>query len=79
MFLDPIVDAVHDQTYADLGRDIDIKIQSWGDEAWAVGAATLVLRELFNLPGSDDRSPAIWHRDDYELLDETVERDLQRG
>ena len=46
VFLDPIVDAVHDQTYADLGRDIDIKIQSWGDEAWAVGAATLVLREL---------------------------------
>lgn len=67
-FLDPIVAAVRDQTFADLGKEVEIKIQSWGDEAWAVGAATLVLRELFNLPGSDDRSRAIWHRDhDHEL------------
>jgi predicted NBD/HSP70 family sugar kinase len=61
-FLGPIVDAVRGQTFADLGRDLDIKIQTWGDEAWAVGAATLVLRESFNLPGADDKSQAIWHR-----------------
>jgi len=61
-FLDPIVDAVREQTFADLGRELDIKIQTWGDEAWAVGAATLVLRESFNLPGADDKSQAIWHR-----------------
>jgi predicted NBD/HSP70 family sugar kinase len=61
-FLDPIVSAVRDQTFADLGREVEIKVQSWGDEAWAVGAATLVLRESFNLPGADDRSLAIWHR-----------------
>jgi N-acetylglucosamine repressor len=71
-FLDPIVAAVHDQTFADLGRDVDIKIQTWGDEAWAVGAATLVLRELFNLPGSDDRSTAIWHREHDDALAPTV-------
>ena len=79
VFLDPIVAAVHDQTFADLGRDVDIKIQSWGDEAWAVGAATLVLRELFNLPGSDDRSPAIWHRDQDEAPAVTGEASLSHG
>jgi predicted NBD/HSP70 family sugar kinase len=61
-FLDPIVSAVREQTFADLGRELEIKVQSWGDEAWAVGAATLVLRESFNLPGADDKSLAIWHR-----------------
>ena len=61
-FLNPIVSAVREQTFANLGRDLDIKIQMWGDEAWAVGAATLVLRESFNLPGADERSAAIWHR-----------------
>ena len=62
VFLDPIISAVREQTFADLGRQLAIKVQSWGDEAWAVGAATLVLRESFNLPGSDDSSTAIWHR-----------------
>jgi N-acetylglucosamine repressor len=61
-FIDPIVTAVREQTFADQGRELDIKVQSWGDEAWAVGAATLVLRESFNLPGADDKSLAIWHR-----------------
>jgi len=61
-FLDPIVSAVREQTFANLGSELDIKVQTWGDEAWAVGAATLVLRESFNLPGADTRSAAIWHR-----------------
>lgn len=60
-FLDPIVRAVREQTFASLGLKVDVKIQRWGDEAWAVGAATLVLRESFSLPGSDNRSLAIWH------------------
>lgn len=61
-FLDPIVRAVREQTFASLGLKVEVKIQRWGDEAWAVGAATLVLRESFSLPGSDTRSLAIWHR-----------------
>jgi len=61
-FVDPIVNAVRDQTFADIGRELEIKVQRWGDEAWAVGAATLVLRESFNLPGADDKSLAIWQR-----------------
>ncbi len=62
-YLDPIVSAVREQTFADLGQQVDIKIQTWGDEAWAVGAATLVLRESFNLTGANQRSAAIWNRE----------------
>ena len=60
-FLEPVTRAVRDGTFAGLGRDIPVKIQRWGNEAWAVGAATLVLRELFSLPGPDRESAAIWH------------------
>ncbi len=49
-YLDPVVAAVRDQTFADQGRHVEVKIQSWGDEAWAVGAATLVLRESSACP-----------------------------
>ncbi len=67
-YLDPIVDAVREQTFANLGRNLDVRIQSWGDDAWAVGAATLVLRESFNLPGADNNSQAIWHRSDDDTM-----------
>ena len=53
-FLGPVVTAVREQTFADQGRHVEVKIQRWGDEAWAVGAATLVLRESFSLPAPDD-------------------------
>src|SRR5664280_1958679 len=78
VFIDPIISAVREQTFADLGRDLEIKVQSWGDEAWAVGAATLVLRESFNLPGADDRSQAIWHRA-HSLSSATSEAALVNG
>ena len=61
-FTDPIIRAVREQTFASLGLKVEVKVQGWGDEAWAVGAATLVLRESFSHPGSDTRSLAIWHR-----------------
>jgi N-acetylglucosamine repressor len=61
-FLAPVITAVREQTFADLGRQVDVKVQRWGDDAWAVGAATLVLRESFSLPGPDEKSHAIWHR-----------------
>lgn len=61
-FFEPFVDTVHERTFPALGRELDIKIQQWGNEVWAVGAATLVLRELFSLPSLDDRGRAIWHR-----------------
>ena len=61
-YLDPVVAAVREQTFADQGRHVEVKIQRWGDEAWAVGAATLVLRESFSLPAPDHSGQAIWHR-----------------
>lgn len=61
-YLDPVITAVRDQTFADQGRHVEVKIQRWGDEAWAVGAATLVLRESFSLPAPDHSGNAIWHR-----------------
>jgi predicted NBD/HSP70 family sugar kinase len=63
-FIDPIIAAVREQTFGDLGRTVEVKVQLWGDEAWAVGAATQVLRESFSLPNSEDKSHAIWHRID---------------
>lgn len=61
-YLDPVVDAIRNQTFADQGRQVQVKVQSWGDEAWAVGAATLVLRESFSLPAPHGAGNAIWHR-----------------
>jgi N-acetylglucosamine repressor len=61
-FLAPVVTAVREQTFAGLGSHVEVKVQRWGDDAWAVGAATLVLRESFSLPGPDEKSHAIWHR-----------------
>ncbi|MGH2860955.1 MAG: ROK family protein [Solirubrobacteraceae bacterium] len=61
-YLDPVLAAVREQTFADQGCHIEVRIQRWGDEAWAVGAATLVLRESFSLPAPDQDGKAIWHR-----------------
>ena len=61
-FLDLVVAAIRDLAFAGLGKQIEVKVQQWGDDAWAVGAATLVLRESFALPGPDEDRRAIWHR-----------------
>ncbi len=42
-------EVIREKAFADLGKDLDIVVQPWGDDAWAVGAATLVLRDLFSL------------------------------
>lgn len=61
-FLAPIAEAVQELTFASLGHDVEVKVQQWGDESWAVGAATLVLRETFRIPEADEEGRAIWHR-----------------
>jgi hypothetical protein len=33
-----------------LASDTEIRIDLWGDDAWARGAGSLVLRELFESP-----------------------------
>lgn len=52
-FFGPLVEAARRLPFAGLGRETDILIQPWGDEAWAKGGATLVLRELFRPPVED--------------------------
>ena len=47
---DPMCAAVDRHTMPDLRSDVQISIEPWGDDAWARGAASLVLRELFESP-----------------------------
>jgi predicted NBD/HSP70 family sugar kinase len=48
-FFEPMKNVIRERAFANIGESLDIVVQPWGDEAWAVGAATLVLRELFSL------------------------------
>ena len=52
-FYEPLMESARRLPFAGLGRQTDILIQPWGDEAWAKGGATLVLRELFRPPVDD--------------------------
>ncbi|TMD04217.1 MAG: ROK family protein [Chloroflexi bacterium] len=47
---DTMQERIRSMTFDGLAAQMDIVIQPWGDRAWAIGAATLVLRELFSLP-----------------------------
>ncbi len=55
---DPMTQTIRKMTFDGLGAEMDIVIQPWGDRAWAIGAATLVLRELFSLPAAGE-SPGL--------------------
>ncbi len=46
----PMREAVAQYTFNDLAEDTEIVVQEWDDEAWAWGAASLVLREIFKSP-----------------------------
>jgi N-acetylglucosamine repressor len=47
---DPMCAAVDRYAMPGLRDDVQISIEPWGDDAWARGAASLVLRELFESP-----------------------------
>lgn len=46
----PMQAAVDSHVMPGLDKDTQIQIEPWGDDAWARGAASLVLRELFESP-----------------------------
>ena len=46
----PMREAVRRHAFADLAEDTEIIVQEWGDDAWARGAASLVLQEIFKSP-----------------------------
>ena len=48
----PLCEAVDKYVMPGLADDTEIKIELWNDDAWARGAAGLVLRELFEISHS---------------------------
>jgi N-acetylglucosamine repressor len=50
LLFDSMREAVKNNVMPGLVKTTEIQIDSWGDDAWARGAATLVLRELFESP-----------------------------
>lgn len=46
----PMYQALAAHTFDGLGEQLDVVIDQWGDEAWARGAASVVLGELFRPP-----------------------------
>lgn len=54
-YLAALRDAIHERASKEV--DTEVFIEQWGDEAWARGAATLVLRELFNPAHLRDGEP----------------------
>jgi predicted NBD/HSP70 family sugar kinase len=47
---EPMRDEVARYAFNGLADDAEIVIQEWGDEAWARGAASLVLQEIYRSP-----------------------------
>lgn len=50
VFFDALKSTVRKFALPDLYADLDLRIESWGDDVWARGAASLVLRSLFESP-----------------------------
>jgi predicted NBD/HSP70 family sugar kinase len=50
LFFTPMRQALAANTMPALKGDSQVRIDPWGDDAWAVGAASLVLRDLFVSP-----------------------------
>lgn len=64
IYLDAIIDGIR----AHHGLEgVEVVVEPWGDEAWARGAATLVLRELFHPAHLRDEEPPPAARPDLEI------------
>jgi predicted NBD/HSP70 family sugar kinase len=50
LLLDPMRAAISDAAFATLGSDTRVVVQRWGDEAWAQGAASIVVHEMLRPP-----------------------------
>jgi predicted NBD/HSP70 family sugar kinase len=58
LILDPLRDALREHCFNGLYDDMRLVAEPWGDEAWARGAASLLLGELFQPAlrrGEEDR------------------------
>lgn len=50
VFFSAVRTAFHDYVMTGLAEDTEIRVKSWGDDIWALGAASLVIAELFKSP-----------------------------
>lgn len=50
LLFEPMRDSVARYAFNGLAHDAEIVVQEWGDEAWARGAASLVLQEIYRSP-----------------------------
>lgn len=50
VFLTAVRTAFHNYVIPDLAKDTEIRVNSWGDDIWALGAASLVIAEIFKSP-----------------------------
>ncbi len=57
LIFQPMRQAIDRYMFDGLGNDMQIHIEPWNDEAWARGAASLVLRELFESPVTREEVP----------------------
>ncbi len=49
-FFGPVRSAFKECVMSGLADDIEIRVNSWGDDIWALGAASLVIAEIFKSP-----------------------------
>lgn len=50
LIFDPMRSAIHSYAMSTLRNDTEIRVDHWGDDAWAIGAASLVLGDYFASP-----------------------------
>jgi N-acetylglucosamine repressor len=50
LLLKPMREAAMSATFSRLGDEVRLEIQEWGDEAWAQGAASIVMHEMLKPP-----------------------------
>lgn len=50
LLFQPMRESIQVHTMPALLADTEVQVEAWGDDAWALGAASLVLRELFESP-----------------------------
>ena len=50
LIFDPMRSAIRDCVMSTLRDDTEVRVDPWGDDAWAVGAASLVLQDYFASP-----------------------------
>ena len=45
--MEPLLESLRSHAFAGLLDGVDVVVEPWDDEAWAQGAASLVLAEMF--------------------------------